>query len=117
MKYLCLVYTENGKWDTLSASESQALVDDSRAYDEALRQSGHYLAAQALQSVDTATTVRVRGSKISITDGPFAETKEQLSGFILIDASDLNDAIEVAARIRWPNSGASKYGPVLELAP
>ena len=92
MKYLCLVYGEESKLETLSDEECLA-------YDAALRKSGQCLAAEALQPVQTATTVRVHNGKVSVTDGPFAETKEQLAGFYLIEARDLNDAIRVAAKI------------------
>ena len=77
MKYLCMVIVDEKKLEALSSSESQALDDESLAYDETLRKSGHFLAAQALQSVHAATTIRVRSGKISVTDGPFAETNEQ----------------------------------------
>jgi len=83
MKYLCMVIVDEKKLKALSASDSQALDDESLAYDETLRKNGHFLAAQALQSVNTATTVRLRNGKISLTDGPFVETKEQVGGFIL----------------------------------
>src|SRR4051794_20480635 len=88
MKYLCLVYLERSKLHAVPDSECAACGDG-------FRQSGHLVAAEALQPVDTATTVRVRNGKVSITDGPFAETKEQLAGFYLIDAHDLNEAIQV----------------------
>jgi hypothetical protein len=99
MKYACLVYLVEKELDAMSKSESDACVDESLAYDDALRKSGHLIAAQALQPVQTATTVRVRAGKLSTTDGPFAETKEQLGGFILIEARDLNEAIQTASKI------------------
>ena len=79
-------------------------------------QSGVLLAAEALQPVDTATTVRVRNGKLSVTDGPFAETKEQLAGFYLIDARDLNDAIQVAAKIPPAREGSVEVRPIRELS-
>src|SRR5215813_12324326 len=91
MKYLCLVYVEEKKLEALSKDEMDALVDESLDYDEVLRKSGHYLASDALQPVRTATTIRIHDRKPFITDGPFAETREQLGGFILIEAPDLND--------------------------
>ena len=115
MKYLCLVAFDEKKLEALSKNESDALTDESLAYDDALRQSGHFLAAQALQSVQAATTVRVRNGKVSITDGPFAETNEQLGGFILIDASDLNDAIQVASKIPLARFGSIEVRPILDL--
>lgn len=94
MKYLCLVYAEEKQLAFVSPGDPDALQDDEcMAYDETLRKRGLCLASEALQPVETATTVRVRNGKVSITDGPFAETKEQLAGFYLIDARDLNEAI------------------------
>src|SRR4051794_36073879 len=87
MKYLCLVYM-NEK-DLAAIPDSECIANG-----EMLRESGHYIAAEALQSVHTATTLRVRNGKVSITDGPFAETKEHLAGFYLIDAKDLNEAVQ-----------------------
>jgi hypothetical protein len=115
MKYLCLVYLEETNLDALSPDDSQALVDESLAYDDELRKSGHFIVAQALQPIQNASTLRVRNGKISITDGPFAETKEQLGGFILIDASDLNDALRVASKIPVARLGTIEVRPIREL--
>jgi hypothetical protein len=115
MKYLCLVYIEEKKLDAMSKSELHALIDESLAYDDVLRKSGHYVVSEALQPVQTATTVRVRNRKVSITDGPFAETKEQLGGFILIEAKDLNDAIRVASKIPPALLGCIEVRPIMEL--
>ena len=115
MKYLCLVYIEEKKLDAMSKNELDALIDESLAYDEVLRKSGHYLVSEALQPVETAATVRVRNGKVSTTDGPFAETKEQLGGFILIDARDLNDAIQVASKIPPARLGSIEVRPIWEL--
>ncbi len=115
MKYLCLVYIEEKTRDALSKDELDALIDESLAYDEGLRQSGHDLVSEALQPVQTATTVWVRNGKLSITDGPFAETKEQLGGFFLINAGDLNEAIQVAAKIPPARLGSIEVRPILEL--
>jgi hypothetical protein len=115
MKYLCLIYFEEKKLDALSKTELDALIDEALAYDEVLRKSGHYLVSDALQSVQTATTVRVQNGKVSITDGPFAETKEQLGGFILIDARDLDDAIQVASKIPPARLGSVEVRPIEEL--
>ena len=99
MKFLCVVYEEPSGLGPQTETEAQNLVNEHLDYDETLRQSGHWLIAQALQPVETATTVRVRNGKISITDGPFAETKELLGGFVLIEAKDMEEAVQVAARI------------------
>ena len=82
-----------------------------------LRQSGYRIAAEALESVQTATTVRVRNGKVSVTDGPFAETKEQLAGFYLIDARDLNEAIQVASKIPAARVGSVEVRPIRQLNP
>jgi hypothetical protein len=115
MKYVCLVYLVEQDMNAMTKRESDACTDESVAYDEALRKTGHLLAAQALQPVEAATTVRVRNGKMSTTDGPFAETKEQLGGFILIEARDLNDAIQVAAKIPLARRGSIEVRPIKEL--
>ncbi len=99
MKFLCVVYEEPSGLGPQTETEAQDLVNEHLDYDETLRQSGHWLIAQALQPVETATTVRVRNGKISITDGPFAETKELLGGFVLIEAKDMEEAVQIAAGI------------------
>lgn len=105
MKYLCLVYLDENRLDELPDA-------DCVAYDRSIRQSGHCLASEALQSVRTATTVRVRNDRLSITDGPFAETKEQLAGFYMIEARDLNEAIQVAAKIPPARVGSIEIRPI-----
>jgi len=109
MKYLCLVYLDETKLDAVPDR-------DCMAFAETLRKSGRHLGAEALQRVATATTVRVRDGKASLTDGPFAETKEQLAGFYLIDAKDLDDAIQVAAKIPPARVGSIEVRPVRELS-
>jgi hypothetical protein len=115
MKYLCLIFFDEQKLEVLSKSEAAALTEETFAYDEALRQSGHLLVAQPLQSAQTATTVRVRNGKVSITDGPFAETNEQLGGFILIEATDLNAAIQVASKSPLARFGSIEVRPIMEV--
>jgi hypothetical protein len=115
MKYLCLVYVEEKKLDALPKGELDALIDESLDYQEVLRKSGHYVASDALQSVQTATTIRIRNGKAFTTDGPFAETKEQLGGFFLIEASDLNDAIRVASKIPPARLGCIEAWPIMPL--
>ena len=105
MKYLCLVYGEEKDIQSMP-------VDDCLAYDEAIRSSGHCIASEALQPVHTATTVRVRNGKVSVTDGPFAETKEQLAGFYLVEARDLNEAIQLAAKIPPASVGCIEVRPI-----
>jgi hypothetical protein len=115
MKYLCLVYVDEKKLDALSSRESDALDAEALGYDEELRKSGHYIVSNALQSVNTATTIRLRKGKVVATDGPFAETKEQLGGFILIEASDLDEAIRVASKIPPGRLGCIEVRPIKEL--
>ena len=108
MKYLCLVYGEESK---IGAMDD----DECMEYDQELRQSGQCLSSESLQPVKTAATVRVRNGKVSVSDGPFAETKEQLAGFYLIDAKDLKEAIKVAAKIPPAQVGCVEVRPVREL--
>jgi len=105
MKYLCLVYLDEKRLSELPDS-------DYVEYDTAIRKSGHCVASEALESVHTATTVRVRNGKMSITDGPFAETKEQLAGFYLIHAADLNEAIQIASQIPPARVGSIEVRPI-----
>lgn len=114
MRYLCLVYREERIVDAMSRSEFTAFVDEHRAYRDALRQSGQGLASEGLQHVQTATTVRVRNGRVMTTDGPFAETKEQLGGFFLIEAQDLDEAIRVASKIPAARLGSVEIRPVRE---
>jgi hypothetical protein len=116
MKYMCLVYYDERKLEALSQLEYDALVDEALAYREVLRSSGHYIISDGLQPVETATTLRIRAGRVSATDGPFAETKEQLGGFMLIEARDLNDAIRVASKIPPVRLGCIEVRPVRELA-
>jgi len=115
MKYLCMVFYDEKKLNAMSESESQALDDESLAYDDALRKGGHFVAAQALESVHAATTVRLRNGKVSVTDGPFAETNEQIGGFILIEAQDLTEAIQLASKIPSVRLGGVEVRPVKPL--
>ena len=114
MKYLCLVYHEEAKIDALPVSEYDAIVNEVLDYREDLRQGGHYITSSPLQSVQAATTIRVRNGTMSITDGPFAETKEQLGGFYLIEARDLNEAIRLASRMPPARVGSIEVRPLKE---
>jgi hypothetical protein len=112
MKYLCLIYDNESTWANMSQAEAEAMMGEYFAFTEAIKKSGHHIAGEALQPVQTATTVRVRNGKTSTTDGPFAETKEQLGGFYMIEAKDLNDAIQVAQRIPSAKLGSVEVRPV-----
>ena len=117
MKYLCLVYIDEKGLDAMSESDSNALDSVSLAYDDELRRSGLFIVAEALESVQAARTLRPQEGKIIITDGPFAETKEQLGGFILVDAKDFEDALRVASKIPAARLGCIEVRPIKELNP
>jgi hypothetical protein len=116
MKFVFLIYHDEKTLDALPPKEMQTLVDGALDYDEEIRRSGHYVVSNALQRVRTARTVRVRGGKVSTTDGPFAETKEQLGGFFLVEAKDIDEACAVAARFPPARLGTIEVRPVQELA-
>ena len=113
MKYLCLIYDEEAKRAGMSKAEGEAVMGEYMSFTDAIKKSGHYIGGNPLQPVQTATTVRVRNGKLSTTDGPFAETKEQLGGYYLVEARDLNDAIQVASRIPAARSGSVEVRPIL----
>jgi hypothetical protein len=115
MKFLCLVYFEQGALAALSPDEKASLDRNSKAYDEELKRRGHYIVANALDPVSKARTVRVRRGTALATDGPFAETKEQLGGFILIDAASMNDAVDLAAGIPLAKLGSIEVRPIMDL--
>ncbi|MGH7127661.1 MAG: YciI family protein [Planctomycetaceae bacterium] len=112
MKYLCLAYEDETTLNSLSRAEWDALRRETLDYVDSLRESAHLIAAEPLRSARTAITLRVRNGSLSTTDGPFAETKEQLGGIFLIEAADLNEAIQIAAR--WPSAqiGTIEVRPV-----
>jgi hypothetical protein len=114
MKFLCLAYEEEEKLNALSRGEWDALRGETLAYVDTLRQNGHLIATHALKSARTAKTVRVRDGRLSRTDGPFAETKEQLGGFFLVEATDLEQALALAAK--WPSArlGSIEVRPIEE---
>ena len=115
MKYLCLVMVDEKKLEALSSSEAQSLDDESLAYNETLRKGGHFIAAEALQFSRAAATVRAQRGKVAVTDGPFAETKEHVGGFILIEARDLSEAVQLASKIPVARFGAIEVRPIKEL--
>ena len=113
MKYLCLIYDDEKKLSGMSKAESDAFMGEYFQFTEGIRKSGHYVAGEALEPVGSATTVRVRNGKMSTTDGPYAETKEQLGGYFLIEAKDLNDALQVASRIPSAKTGSIEVRPIM----
>jgi hypothetical protein len=113
MKYMLLIYTDENAW---TEAEREHCYAESTALTQELHAKGQYLGAAPLQPVATATTVRVREGKRLVTDGPFAETREQLGGFFLIEARDLNEAIRIAGRIPGARKGSVEVRPVIELS-
>ena len=105
-----------GYGKAVTPAEGAALNRDSIAYDEELRRSGHYIASDPLQRATTAKTLRVRKGKLSVMDGPFAETKEQLGGFILIEARDMDEAVELASKIPMAKHGSIEVRPTMKIS-
>ena len=115
MKYLCLIYDNEAQQAKMTGEEGGKMMAEYGAFTEAIKKSGHYIGGNALQPTATATTVRSRSGKISTTDGPYVETKEQLGGYYLIEAKDLNDAVKVAARIPAARLGGIEVRPIWEM--
>jgi hypothetical protein len=113
MKYLCLIYGNESHEAQMSKADSDTMMGEYFAFTEDLRRNGQFLAGEGLQPTSTASTVRVRNGKASTTDGPFAETKEQLGGFYLIEAPDLNAAVRIAGRIPSARYGCVEVRPVM----
>jgi hypothetical protein len=116
MRYLCLIYADEARLNALPQPEVDALIDETEAANQELAASGRLVLAQALEQVEAATTVRVRDGRLSATEGPFAETTEQLGGFLLIEAADLNEAIRIAGRLPSARIGSVEVRPVIDLA-
>jgi hypothetical protein len=98
MKYVCLGYLEENQWDRMSEKERNTFMDECIVYDDLLKKNGHFIGGEALQSARSATTLRYTNEKVSIKDGPYAETKEQLGGILLLEAKDLNEAIQLMSK-------------------
>ena len=111
MEYLCLIYTDEKQWANLSNAEREAVYKEYFAFTESIQQSGHFKGGNPLEKSDTATLVRVRDGKTATTDGPYAETKEQLGGFWVVDVPDLDAALDLAAR------GSKACGDAVEVRP
>jgi hypothetical protein len=114
MKYLCLIYDDETQFARMNKDQADAMMGDYHKFTQDIQKSGHYIGGNALQPTPSATTVRLRNGSISTTDGPFAETKEQLGGYYLVEARDLNDAIQVAGRIPGARNGSIEVRPVWE---
>ncbi len=113
MQYLLLIYHAESQWNAIPEADKQGIYSHYRALREDLEQNGKYKGGNQLQSIATATTVRVRDGKKSFTDGPFAETKEQLGGYILVEAKDLDEALTIATRIPGAQTGSVEVWPVV----
>jgi hypothetical protein len=116
MQYLCLIYEDEKAWQKMPPAETEKILGEYHAYTESIGNSGDLVGGNALQPTQTATTVRVRQGKVGTTDGPFAETKEQLGGYYLLKARDLNEAIQLAARIPGARYGSIEVRPVMEFS-
>src|ERR1700678_3075376 len=114
MKYLCLVFYDEKVRNALSDEESQALIEEAHSVDEDMRRSGHFLTAFPLEQVYSASSVRIRNGKAAVTDGPFTETNEQIGGIVLLEANDLNHAIQLASRIPPARLGGVEVRPIME---
>jgi hypothetical protein len=115
MRYMLLIYNEEASWDAMSEAEQGKVFQDYMSYTEDIKTNGQHLAGDPLHPVATATTVRVRDGKTLTTDGPFAETKEQLGGYYLVEAKDLDEAIALAARVPGAHYGSVEVRPVWEV--
>jgi hypothetical protein len=115
MKYICLGYMEASKFEGMSESERNAFVDGCFAYDDVLRKNGHFAGGEALQSARNAVTLRVKGGKVMVTDGPYAETKEQLGGILILEANDLNHAIQLMSKHPGVRGGPFEIRPAADL--
>jgi len=113
MKYVLLIYDDEKIWESMSPDESGAIMHEYFTFTQSLRDGGQYRAGEALQPIATSTTVRVRNGQLQTTDGPFAETREQLGGFYLVDAANLDEAIALAARIPSARLGSIEVRPVM----
>jgi hypothetical protein len=116
MKYICLGYFDEKKWETMSESEANAFLDECFAYDCMLRENGHLVGGEVLQSARHATTLRWKNGKASISDGPYAETKEQLGGILVLEARDLNHAIQLMSKHPGVKAGPFEIRPAEDLS-
>jgi len=115
MKYVCLGYMDPNKWGSMSESERNAFIDECFDYDDVLRRNGHFVGGEALQGPQGATTLRFQNGRVSITDGPYAETKEQLGGILILEARDLNHAILLMSWHPGVRGGSFEIRPAADL--
>ncbi len=112
MKYLCLIYSDETIWQTMPKADADGMMAEYMAFGASIQKTGQYVGGNRLQPSHAAATVRIRQGKLTTTDGPFAETKEQLGGYYLIEATDLNEAIQVASRIPGARVGSIEVRPI-----
>ena len=117
MKFICLGYIDPKQWEALSDSERNAMMDECFAYDDELRKGGHFAGGEGLQSPRNATTLRYRNGKVAVTDGPYAETKEQLGGILILEARDLNHAIQLMSKHPGVRFGPFEIRPAEDMTP
>jgi hypothetical protein len=115
MKYLCLIYSDETQWPKLPKEETDKMLAEYGAFGESIKQGGQFIAGHRLHPTNTATTVRIRDGKMSTTDGPFAETKEHLGGFVLIEAADMAEARRIAAGIPMAKVGSIEIRPIYDI--
>jgi len=116
MKYVCLGYIEAGKFENMAESERNTFVDGCFIYDDVLRKNGHFAGGEALQPPGSAVTLRSRGGKVTVTDGPYAETKEQIGGILILEARDLNHAIQLMSKHPGVQAGPFEIRPAADLS-
>jgi hypothetical protein len=115
MKYICLGYIEPNKFETMSETDRNAMVDECFTYDDELRKSGHFAGGEALQGPQSAMTLRWKDGRVSVTDGPYAETKEQIGGILVLEARDLNHAIQLISKHPGVKAGPFEIRPAADL--
>ena len=116
MKFICLGYADEKSWEAMSESQRNALMDECLAYDDVLRENGHFAGGDALQSARNARTLRWQKGQVLVTDGPYAETKEQLGGILVLEASDLNHAVELMSKHPGVKAGPFEIRPTEDLS-
>lgn len=115
MIYICLGYMDEKEWETMSPNERNAFMDECFAYDDELRKNGHFIGGEALQGPRSAATLWFRNGKVSVTDGPFAETKEQLGGILILEARDMNHAVQLMSNHPGVRGGPFEIRPAADL--
>ena len=114
MRYLCWIYSDESQWSTMPKADQDKWLAEYGAFSEGIKRSGHYVGSERLEPASAATVVRQRNGKVSVTDGPFVETKETLGGFFMLTARDLNEAIQLASKIPGARHGSVEVRPVME---